>query len=74
MGGEAYIREEKHFNLQSVKLNFLFSSIKHVFRYFLCRARCEICSKITIKTPEYVKLMIKLKIKKPLTSFWPLYC
>ena len=55
-------------------LFFLFSSIKHVFRHFSRRARCEICSKLTIKTPEYVKLKIKLKIKTPLTSFWPLYC
>ena len=55
-------------------LFFLFSSIKHVFRHFSRRARCKICSKLTIKIPEYVKLMIKLKIKTPLTSFWPLYC
>ena len=44
-------------------LFFLFSSIKHVFRHFSRRARCEICSKLTIMTPEYVKLTIKLKIK-----------
>ena len=53
-------------------LFFLFSSMKHVFRHFSCRARCETCSKL--KTPEYTKLTIKLKIKTPLTSFWPLYC
>ena len=53
---------------------FLFSSIKHVFRHFSRRATCEICSKLTIKTAEYVMLTIKLKIKTPLTSFWPLYC
>ena len=44
-------------------LNFLFSNIKHVFRDFARRARCEICSKLTIKTPEYVKLPIKFKIR-----------
>ena len=38
---------KKHFNLQSVKLTFSFSSIKHVFRHFSRRARCEICSKLT---------------------------
>ena len=65
---------KKHFNLQSVKLTFSFSSIKHVFRHFSRRARCEICSKFTIKTPKHVKLTIKLKIKTSLTSFWPLFC
>ena len=36
-------------------------------------SRCTsygICSKVTIKAPEYVKLTIKLTIKTPLTSFW----
>ena len=42
----AYIHEEKHFNLQYVKL-FFFSSLKHIFRYFSCRVRCEVCSKLT---------------------------
>ena len=44
--GGAYIREEKHFNVQSVTLTFLsfFSSIKNVFWHFSRRARCEICS------------------------------
>ena len=71
--GEAYNREKKHFNLQPVKLTFLsfFSNIKHVFWHFSRHAKCEICSKLTIKTPEYVNLTIKLKIKTPLTSFWP---
>ena len=55
-------------------LFILFFSMKHVFRHFLGRARFEICLKLTIKTPEYVKLTIKLKIKTPLTSFWRLYC
>ena len=55
-------------------LFFLFSSIKHIFRRFSRRARCEIYSKLTVKTPEYVKLMIKSKIKTSLMSFWPLYC
>ena len=47
-----YIREEKHFNLQSVKLTFFFffSSTKHLFRYFSRRARYEICLKLTIDT------------------------
>ena len=69
--GGAYIREEKHLNLQPVKLTFpfFFSSIKQVFSNLSCRARCDICSKLTIKTPEYVKLTIKFKIKAPLTSF-----
>ena len=30
-------------------------------------ARCETCSKLTIKAPEYVQTTIKLKIKTPLT-------
>ena len=48
----AYIREEKRFNLQSVKLTFLsFFKYKHVFRHFSRRASCEICSQLTIKTP-----------------------
>ena len=70
------MRDEKHFNLQSVKfITFLsFSSIKLVFRHVSCRANCEICSKLTIKTPEYAKLTIKLTIKTLLTSFWSLYC
>ena len=55
-------------------LFFLFSSIKHIFRRFSRRARCEIYSKLTVKTPEYVKLMVKSKIKTSLMSFWPLYC
>ena len=55
--------------MQSVKLTFLFSSIKHTFWHFSRRARCEICSKLTIKTQEYIRLKIKLKTKTPLTSF-----
>ena len=48
----AYIREEKRFNLQSVKLTFLsFFQYKHVFRHFSRRASREICSQLTIKTP-----------------------
>ena len=53
----AYIREEKHFNLQSVKRTFL---------AFFQNTKTRIS--------EYVKLTIKLKIKTPLMSFWPLYC
>ena len=55
-------------------LSFLFTSIKHVFCQFLRHVRYEICSRLTIKTPAYVRLTIRLKIKIPLTSFWPLYC
>ena len=55
-------------------LFFLFSSIKHIFRRFSRRARCEIYSKLTVKTPEYVMLIIKSKIKTSLMSFWSLYC
>ena len=39
--GRAYIREEKHFNLQ-FKLNFLFFQYKAGLRHFSHRARCEI--------------------------------
>ena len=69
-----YIQEEKHFHLQSVILTVLSFFQYKVFLHFSRRTRCEICSKLTIKTPEYVNLTIKLKIKTPLTSFWPLYC
>ena len=55
-------------------LFFLFFTIKHVFWDISRRARCEICSKLTIKIPEYGKLMLNLKIKIPLKSFWALYC
>ena len=54
---------EKHLKLQYFKLTFIFFSIKHIFRHFSCSARCEICSKLTIKTPEYINLTIKLKNK-----------
>ena len=46
---------------------------KPVFWHISRRTRCEIRSKLTIKTPEYKKLMIKLTIKTPLTLFWSLY-
>ena len=46
---------------------------RHVFWHFLCRARCQIYSKQTIKTPEYLKLTVKLKLKTPLASFWRLF-
>ena len=48
--GGAYIREEKHFNLQSVKLAFLFLQYKARISAFSRRGRCEICSKLTIDT------------------------
>ena len=51
---------------------FLFSRIKDVFQHFLCHARCTICSKLTKKTPYYLKLT-KLKINTLLTLLWPLY-
>ena len=35
------------------------------------RKRCEICSKLTIKT---IELTIKLTIKTPMASFWRIYC
>ena len=73
-GGD-YIREEKRFNLQYAGLTFhYFLQYKGRILAFLYRARCEICSNLTIKTPEYVKLMINFKTKILLTSFWPLYC
>ena len=58
-----------------IKLRFfLFLPVEHVFWHFSNCAKCEICSKLTIKTPEYVKLTIKLKTKTSLMLFWPLYC
>ena len=64
---EAYIREEKHFNWQTVNLTFLsfFQYKARISAFFLS---CEKCSKLTIKKPEYVTLTIKLKIKTLLTS------
>ena len=58
--GEAYIREENHSicNLLNLLLFFLFSSKKLVFSHISRRARCKICSKLTIKTPEYIKLKV----------------
>ena len=57
------------------ELNFLsFFQYKARIFAFSRHARCEISSKLTIKTPEYVNLRIKLKIKAPFTLFWPLYC
>ena len=52
--------------------------LNSLFFFFQYKARIlaffRSCKMSTIKTPEYVKLSIKLKIKTPLTSFWPLYC
>ena len=48
---------------------FVFNCGKIVFRYISRCARCERCSKLKIKTPEFVKITIKLTIKTPLTSF-----
>ena len=68
--GGACIRQEKRFNLQSVKLAFFpLFAINHVFQHFSRRARCEICLKLTIKTQEYVKLTIKLKQNKDTVDF-----
>ena len=47
---------------------------KPAFQHISHCARCEICSKLTIKSPECVKLMIKLTIKTSLTLFWSLSC
>ena len=52
-------------NLLNILSFFLFSSIKLAFWHISRRARCEICSKLPLKAPEYVKLTIKT----PLTSF-----
>ena len=61
----------KCFNLQSVKLVlFLFSCTKFVFFHISRRWICEICSKLAIKTPEYVTLMIKLTKKTPRRHSW----
>ena len=63
-------------NLLKLLLSFLFSSRKLVFWHISPRARCEICFKLPIKTPEYVKLTIKLTIKTPFTIkklFWSHY-
>ena len=67
----AYFCEEKHFNLKAVKriTFFPFSYAKPIFWYISSCARCEICSKLTITAPKYVKLTIKLTIKTPLTLF-----
>ena len=67
--------EEKHFNLQSVKITtfFLFSSVKLVFWHISCHAKREICSELTIKAPKYIKLTVMLTIKTALMSLWFLY-
>ena len=69
---DLYLMNTSTCNLLNL-LFFLFSSIKYVFWDFSRRTRCEICSKFTIRTPENLKLIIKLKLKTPLTSVWPLY-
>ena len=60
-------------NLLNLLLFFLFFSIKLVFRHISRRARSEICSELTIKTPEYVTLT-KVNSKDTVTSFWSLHC
>ena len=56
----ADIEDERHFNLQPLKpitfLSFFLykTRVCHISRH----ERCEICSKLTIKTPEYVKFTI----------------
>ena len=52
-------------NLLKVLPFFLFSSIKLVFWHISHHWRYEICSKLIIKTPEYVTVTIKLTIKTP---------
>ena len=39
-------------NLLNLLLSFLFSSVKLAFRNTSRRTRCELCSKLTTKTPE----------------------
>ena len=56
-------------NLLNLLLLFFFSSVKFVFWHISRRSRYEICSKLTIKTPEHVKLTIKLTTKTSLTLF-----
>ena len=60
-------------NLLNILLFFLFFIIKIVFWHILRHARCEICRKLTIKTPEYIQLTIKLTKNTPLTSLLSLY-
>ena len=74
--GRAYIWDEKHFNLQSVKLITFLSFFQYkacIFPHFTS-SRYEIFSNLTIKTPEHIKLTIKLTIKISLRLFWSLYC
>ena len=47
---------------------------KPIFWHISRRANCKICLKLSIKTPEYVKLTIKLTIKTFLTLFGSPYC
>ena len=63
-------------NLLNFLLFFLFSSIKLVLYVvlYVVLYPSKICSKLTIKTPEYINLTIKLTIKTPLMSFWSLCC
>ena len=60
----AYIREKKRFNSQSFKPIFIsfFPIIKHVSRHLSRRARCEICSKLTIRI-RIPKVNDKVKTK-----------
>ena len=69
-----YIQEEKHFNLQSAKRITFLSFFHYKARILAYFTLCKICSKLTKKTPEYIKLTIKLTIKKPLTLYWSPYC
>ena len=64
-------RKTLQFAIWSIRLTFIIRI--SVFFMFSCRVKCEIYSKLTIKTPEYITLTIKLKITTPFTSFWPLY-
>ena len=61
-------------NLLNLLLLFLFFQYKICIWHISRRARFEICSKLTIKIPEHVKLTIKLTIKTSLTLFWSPYC
>ena len=45
---------------------------RSIFWHISCRARCEICLKLTIETQDYVKLVIELTLKMKSKSFWSL--
>ena len=64
MEGAGYIRKEKHFNLQSAKHTFLFSSIKHVFCYFFTSCKMWNMFKNNNKETRIRKVNDKVKNKE----------